>query len=240
MRSRKVIVTRKSETVHPEALATHPNVRGLWWLPHGYMLFEFYHPVFERIYDTEPGLAKSARQLDAVKGQTAQAVAEEQKLLWNLYRDFPESSEALMLLVPAQTAFYNFLGRYKRTIAWPSLGCSPLWETAQKIRVAGRLAANISETTDALRTVLEEWSASAPSTSIVHLPPKLAFDDEYFSFECSFSGPCGDATMGLYMVLTETRSLTSLQAVGFFLPEDFSTPFRQIGSAALEIQRPLP
>lgn len=230
MCARRVIITRASEVGNPEELASHPNVRGLWSLPRGYVLFEFYHPVFEQIYETTPGVASSARRLESVRRETAQAIAEEQRLLSKLHRDMPDSSDALMLLVPSQASFYSFLGRNKRTFPWPSLGCSPFWDTSRKIRVAGRLVANVAETVSGLKSVLEEWSDSAPPVNSVRMGSDLHFEGEYFSFKCDFSSPCGDATMALFMLLAATRSLTSLEAVGFFLPGDYSTPFRQIGS----------
>jgi hypothetical protein len=229
MRVRRVIITKNANVNNIETLPLHPNVRKCWRLPREYVLFEFYHPVFERIYDQDPAVANAARSDEIVRSQTAEAIAEERNLLAPLYRDIGNPSNALTLLVPSKAATYFFVGRGKGRISWPRTGYSPGWESSTRIRVDGRLFMALPEAVEGLRTVLREWSDSMTKIGEMKAIETLIIDGTHFSAICEFEGPCGDAAMALFMLLTETRNLSSLEAVGFFFPDDISSTLFEAG-----------
>ena len=232
MRIRRVIITRESSLADIEALQQHPNIKKCWRVPERYTLFEFYHPVYEHIYDNNPRVSNNAWQNPSIKFQAAEAVKQERALLAPLYRQVGSPSNAGLLLVPSRTAMYHFLGNTRDRIHWPFLGRSADWETSLVIRIAGQLGAVDPEKIEALRLVLRSWEDSMKSfRELVHLD-EMAFHDSRFTITCSFSQACGDATMLLFMMLTESRYLICLDAVGFFLLDDHSAPFIEIGGSS--------
>jgi len=229
MRIRKVIITKNATIANRTILNRHPNVKKCWFLPQQYTLFEFYHPVFERIYDSDLTVANAARLDPAVRAETIAAVTEEQVLLAPLYQNVERPSDALTLLVPSQTVMYYFLGLGKGQIQWPRLERSVGWETAQSIRVEGRLSSVASNNIEELGVVLREWSESMTALGELSVLLPAEFSSNSFSAKCDFHSACGDASMALFMLLTESRYLTGLEAVGFFLPGDLSASFVEIG-----------
>jgi hypothetical protein len=236
MRIRRVIITKVGSLADVPRVQEHPNVRGYWSLPQGYSLFEFYHPVYERIWDNDPAVSNPAWQEPSVKSQAAEAVAQEASLLAPLYRVVGNTSNAMTLMVPSKTSMYDFLGLGKGRIQWPQIGKSVDWEIARAIRVAGRLSETAPENVKELEIVIGEWSDCMKSVGALNEVEELAFRNNYFTANCSFAVPCGDATMALFMLFTETRYLTFLEAAGFFLPQDFSTPFLDIGGPGRSYQ----
>jgi hypothetical protein len=117
-------------------------------------------------------------------------------------------------------------GRERETIKWPRLGLSKGWESSLHIRIVGWLFLAIPETVQGLRGILLEWH-DCLAREIRHAG-ELTFTGDAFTANYEFNGPCGDAVMALFMLLTITRNLTSLQAVGFFQLDDFTTPFFDI------------
>ena len=215
MRIRRVIITRESNIENLANLPEQSSVKTCWRLPFNYTMFEFYHPVFERIYDDRPSISNAARAEDWVRRQTAAAIAEERRLLAPLYRDFHNPSDALILLVPSRVAIYHFVGKGKGQIAWPELNCAQGWEVSKRIRIKGQMIVAIEETVYGLQTVIRDWAVSMKGIGIVTQIGEIVTAGESFTinFECSaFSG---DAVMALYILLTETRNLTSIQTLHF-------------------------
>jgi hypothetical protein len=220
MRIRKVIVTKTTNVSDPSALGGHPNVKKTWDLGCGFVLFEFYHPVFNHIHESDLDLANAARNDPAVRTATAAAVAEERQLLAPLYQQLRRPSDALILLIPSKTTMYYFLGLGKGRIQWPEFARSTDWEVARSIRVAGRLFSVIDETIDGLNRIFKEWSKRMVAFGVMTQAETMVFSRNGFSTICEFTVPCGDAMIALFALLSETRYITSLDAVGFFLPDD--------------------
>ena len=228
---REVIITKDSNLIDLDTLAQNPIVRKCWRLAKGYTLIEPYDPVLD-----DPRISSAARHKEPLKSQLNAFYSEQAKLLAPLY-EHVKPSDAGMALIPGTRTVYRFLGRDKLRIRWPEIGCSRGWESANTVRISGRLVAAIPETIQGLNTVLKEWLDSMAAVSQIRLVRSMAFADRDFTLIAEFADACGDAAMALYILLTETRGLTSLEAVGFFLPDDFSSPFVQIGGPGKSHQR---
>jgi hypothetical protein len=220
------VVTRDSDFADIEALPSHPYVVKCWRLPRGHTLYELYHPVFDRIYDSDHEVGNAARMDPVARAQDQQVFAEERKLLAPLYREVAEPRRRPFCM-RSRTTEYLFFGRGKNSIKWPQIGTSAGWGEAQTIRVAGRLLMATPETIEGLRTVFKEWVDCMTALRELTSAEELRFSGEHFSSMCEFAGPCGDAVIALLMVLTATRKETALAAIGFFHPEDYSTPFQK-------------
>jgi len=232
MRIRRVIITQEASFANIDALQQHPNVKKYWRAPKHYVLFEFYHPVYDYIYDNDPAISNVAWQDPSIKLQAAQAVEQERALLAPLYRHVGNPSNAGLLLVPSRTAMYYFLGDAKGRIQWPFLGRSADWETSDVIRIVGQMPAINQSRIEELRLVLRCWEESMRGFGEpIHLDD-VAFYNSRFTVVSRFTGECGDATMLLFMLLTESRYLICLDAAGFFLLDDISTPFNEIGGSS--------
>lgn len=231
MRIRRIIITHESSFANVEALNQHPNVRRYWRIPARYVLFEFYHPVYERIYDNNPAVSNAAWQNPETRSQAAEAVSQERALLAPLYREVGSASNAGLLLVASRTVMYHFMGRGKGQIQWPFLGRSADWETSDVIRISGRISSIKPDKIKELLLVMRCWEESMRAVGEVIHADELSFSGLSFTLNCRFSGGCGDATMLLFMLLTESRYLISLDAVGFFSLDDSSTPFVEIGGS---------
>jgi hypothetical protein len=215
---REVIITRIDNLIPIEELQHHPIVRKCWTLSRGQTLLDLYAPVLD-----DPGIGTAARHQEPIKSKLTAYYDEQAKLLAPLYKCVSRS-EAEMALVPGTQSLYHFLGKDKYRIRWPEIGYSRGWEVAHTIRISGRLVAAIPETVEGLNSVVGEWLGSMASRIQIVLESPLRFEDRDFTLPVKFETACGDAVMALYMLLTETRSLTSLQAVSFFVPDDFSSP----------------
>lgn len=232
MRIRRVIITQESSFANIDALQQHPNVMKYWRVPKRYALFEFYHPVYDHIYDNNPAISNTAWQAPSIKLQAAEAVEQEKALLAPLYREVGNPSNAGLLLVPSRTAMYYFLGTAKGRIEWPFLGRSPDWETSHVIKIVGQIPSINPARIEELRIVIRCWEESMRGFGEpVHLD-ELEFYNSRFSLLSRFTAECGDATMLLFMLLAESRHLICLEAVGFFLLDDIYTPFNEIGGSS--------
>ena len=225
MSRRDVKITRDINLTDREGLSRNPRICKVWHLPWGYTLFESATSASPVLGNEEFNAARNG------------VLNEEEKLLLPLYQ-VVNRSRALMLLIPTKTVFYRFLGMEKDRMPWPRIGLSPGWEVSRKIRIAGQLVAAIPETIEAVNNVLREWSSVMAGLGQVEEVPPATFSGRTFSITCEFIGPAGDPAMALYILLTETRASTSLEAVGFFLPEDFTTPFLEIGGTDNTSQTP--
>jgi hypothetical protein len=232
---RRVNITNNVNLTDLGTLPTHPNVRRCWRLPRAYTLFEFYHPIFEIAYSLEKTLDQSGANEEEVMAVVKAALDEESNLLAPLYAGVKRRSRCVQLVVPLKTVLYQFLGRSR--VTWPPFGCSPDFEAAQSIRITGQLAVATPEALEGLKATFAEWLDSmAEQGEIIRAAP-TRFTGNDFSVICECTGGCGDPAMALYMLLSETRTLTSLEAVGFFLPDDFSSPFLEVGGLGKSSQR---
>jgi hypothetical protein len=215
MRIRRVIVTRESNIGELDSLQKHPNIKGVWRLPFNYVMFEFYHPVFERIYDDNMTASNAARVEEQVKVQTLAAMSEEGRILAPLYAEIRQPSDALTLLVPSNGAMYHFVGKGKGQIAWPELNCRKGWELARKTRVQMFLISAVPEALNNLDKLIADWAALLKNLGVLVRIKDLTRigDSVTANVECFTSA--GDAAMALYILLTETRSLTSVYRVSF-------------------------
>lgn len=215
MRIRRIIITKECNIANIAELRKQPCVRKWWKLPLDYAIFEFYHPIFERIYDDDLDMSNAARMEEQVRLETAAALSEERRLLAPLYQEIKNPSDALTLLVPSKTAIYHFLGKGKGQIPWPNLACSNGWELSSRIHIRGRLVAAIPETLKSLQTVISDWANSMKYVGAITEMDDISFTGESFAFAAECSEHCGDAAMALFVLLTETRQMTSVQAVQF-------------------------
>jgi len=226
MRIRYVVVTRDSDFADIEALPRHPYVVKCWRLPRAYTLYEFYHPVFDRTYDSDHEVCNAAHMDPVARAQEQEVFAEERKLLAPLYREVANPRRGPFSM-RSRTTDYLFFGRGKNSIKWPQIGTSAGWGEARTIRISGRLLATAPEAIEGLRTVFKEWVDCKTALGELTSAEELRFSGGHFTSTCEFAGPCGDAVIALLMVLTATRKETALAAIGFFHPEDYSTLFQK-------------
>jgi hypothetical protein len=223
MRVRRLIVTRESNIKDIDALANHPNVRECWRLPHDYVLFESYYPVFERIYHNDPSIKHAARAEEIVRLQTAAAMGGEREILGPLFKEQPASFRGVQLLIPGTTAFTQFLG--SDAIKWPEVKLYTGWETATDTVFSMNLAIVTEDTERELRRVIQQWTDSGKAQGKIEAVGPVTFKDKEAQVRCRFIGPtCADAIMALYVLLTDTQTLTSLKS---FARVTTSTPFAE-------------
>jgi hypothetical protein len=234
MRIRYVAINRDSDFTDVEAFASHQNVVKCWRLPRTFTLYELYAPVFDLVWD--PDLCHAARLDPVVREQENEVYWERNRQLAPLLREVADPNNHPMD-VRAITAHYDFFGR-GRSFRWPQLGTSPGWGEARVIRIAGRLAAFTPEKVQSLKAVFKEWGDRMRDLGELTSAGELGFSGAHFNAMCEFGGPCGDAAMALFMLVTDTRKLTSLQAIGFFHPTDYETPFRQRNGPGESTQQP--
>lgn len=234
MRIRYVAINRDTDFADVEGFARHPHVVKCWRLPRAFTLYELYAPVFDLIWD--PDLSNAARLDPEVRRRTNEVYWERNRQLAPLLRDVPDPNHRPMD-VRAITAHYHFFG-LGRSYHWPQLGTSVGWGEARVIRIAGRLATALPENVRSLQALFSEWADCMTRLGELTRAPVIHLSDGYFSEVFEFSGPCGDAAMALFMLVTDTRKLTSLQAIGFFHPEDYATAFSQRVGPGESAQRP--
>jgi hypothetical protein len=227
---RQVIITRYSNVADPHGLSKNKLVRKAWKLPRGYFLCELFDPVFESIYNWDMAKQRAAFADAGIRARSASIVAEEMALFAPLYGQEKRRSPFLRLGVPCQSVLYRFLD--KQPIRWPELGNSLNWESSRSIDITGELKSTSQEVAEGLRILFQEWVDALAALGELSRAHPIIFTGENFSAECEFTGPCGDAAMALYMLLTETKKITSVQSVGFFLLTDIDRRYLPIVRAA--------
>jgi hypothetical protein len=227
---RQVIITEHSNLADPDGLSKHELVRKVWKIPRSYVLIELFDSVFESIYTWDMAKQRAAFLEEGIRTRSATIVAEELKLLAPLYGQEKRRSPFLRLAVPCQSALYRFLG--SRPIQWPGLGHSANWETTRSIEICGELNSASQEAAARLRVVFQEWVDAMVALGQISEVHPITFAGKKFTAECEFAEACGDATMALYMLLTATKKVTSVQSVGFFLPTDANRRYLPIGRTA--------
>lgn len=224
---RQVIITRYSNVADPDGLSKNKLVRKAWKLPRGYFLCELFDPVFESIYNWDMAKQRAAFADEGIRARSAAIVAEEMALFAPLFGQEKRRSPFLKLGVPCQSVLYRFLDR--QPIRWPELGYSPNWETVRSIEITGELKSISQEAAEELRILFQEWLVAMAALGEINRAHPITFTHEKFVVECEFTGACGDAAMALYMLLTETKKITSVKSVGFFLPTDINRHYLPIG-----------
>ena len=224
---RQVIITRESNVADPNGVSKNEFVRKFWKLPRGYILCELYDPIFES-RDMDKHLAAHADE--GMRARIAEVIAKEVALFAPMYGREKRRSPFVKLGVIYPTGDYRFLD--KRPIQWPELGHSPNWESSRSIDITGELKSASQEAAAEFERVFQEWVDAMTALGEISRAHAITFAGEKFSVECEFTGACGDATMALYMLLTETKKITSVQSVGFFLPTDANRRYLPIGRAA--------
>lgn len=211
----------------PDTIAEHANIIKCWRLPRELLLLEFYDAIFQRLHNDDTTVVNAAYQDQSIR-QRRIALDDELRMMFApLYRCGERVADGVVALIPSKTTNYEFLGNDKDRIPWPELGVSPGWHEAARIQVTGRLFAAVPETLEALHGVFSAWGM-ATSTETTHIDA-ITFNHRNFIATCEFSNPSGDALMALYAVLTDSRALTSIERVGFFLPGSTSIRYLKIG-----------
>jgi hypothetical protein len=212
VRVRKVVITKDSNISDVESLVHSVNVKKCWRLPRGYTLFEFYHPVFERLYDSDPQVSNAARLEAFVQEQSKMAHEERRRLLAPLYKGKPWTFQPVQLFFPGVTAMTEFLGEGK--VDWPEVRL-PVegWETNREAKLRVRLVIMTEDTTRELRKIIDLWGKSGIVQGEIEKVSPLSFEGREAEFSCKFQHGGRDAIMALYMLLTDTRALTSLESL---------------------------
>lgn len=224
---RIVFIVKQGNVANVDAVANHANITKCWKLPGEILLLEFYDPVFQRLHNDDPAVVKAAYQDESIR-QRRMALDDELRTLFApLYRDSERVSDRVVALIPSKTTNYEFLGHDKHRIAWPELGISPGWEHSRRIVVTGCLFAAVPETLGALNDAFGDWRIATSAETAVVGPVSVTGRD--FIADCEFSNPSGDALIALYAVLTDSRALTSIERVGFFLPGGAPHRYLKIG-----------
>jgi hypothetical protein len=89
MSTRKVLITRFENVGDRKTLPAHPNIRNLWEMPWGYVLFEFYDPVFELVDSPGSSPVEFANLVKSLRPKLADLANEERRLLSPLYSGRP-------------------------------------------------------------------------------------------------------------------------------------------------------
>jgi hypothetical protein len=223
---RRMNITRDENIADAGGLSRHPNVRRYLHFPWGYTMFEFYDPIFESVYGVDP-----ARHSEATRSRLATLMREERDLLGPVYKGRPDHWQGNQFGLLLKTAVYRVID--KKKLAWPWFGSSPAWEIKRRIKVEGRLKATTVGIRDSLGSAFGEWAEWATALGELERMAQIAYDDKKFSVLCDFSNACGDVCVALYLLLTKTRRQTSLEAVGFFNPEESSSTFLEIGGTGV-------
>jgi hypothetical protein len=211
MAGRKNIITKNWNINDLQGLPCHPNVRKCWQLPREYMLFEFYHPVYDRIFSSDFQIKHAALKEESVRLESAWAVAELRRMLQPLFGGKPKSFQGTQLLFPGKTAFTLFLGEGK--VLWPEVKLAEGWETDRQSKFHMRLVIATEDTTRELEKIVRLWGESGMTQGEIGTVSPVRFQGEEAQVECSFINEAHDSIMALYMLLTDTRALTSLESL---------------------------
>jgi hypothetical protein len=180
----------------------------------------------ERYMNADLDVKRAAIRDPVILEQVRQAAEEQMRLLAPLYREVDPHVGPFLL--HTQRALYEFFGRGSKSFKFPQLGLADMWEDPQIARISGRLRKRTPETVEGWETVFKEWSDCMTGLGVLTSAEPLRWSGEHFSTICEFTEPCGDAVIALLMIATATRDLTSLEAIGFFDPTDYSWPYRQM------------
>lgn len=201
-----VYITEDANFENPDTLPQQPFLVKCWRLPWQWTLVEI-------------SLDRDAPYSAPGKGLQGQYTPE-----------FREIHNVGSAMIDGDKVYYTFpaAGMTSTRGLWPMLGRSEGWSAARTIRVAGMVRAPGSKSAEAVRAVLGQWLDFMTGVEEVRCLSELQFADDYFCASYEFGSPSGDATMALLSLVVKTRRQTSIRAIGFFLPDDYSTPFRGV------------
>jgi len=203
---RVVYITEDSNFENPDAIPQQPFLVKCWRLPWQWTLLEI------------------SLDLGRPYGHPTVALKEQCK------PQFREIFNVGSALIHEDKISYVFpaAGMTNTHGLWPMVGRSKGWSTARTMRVAGMVRASGSKSAEAVRAVLGQWFDFVAGVEGVSCLSEPQFADDYFCATYDFGGPGGDATMALLSLVLKTRRQTSIRAIGFFLPDDYTAPFESV------------
>lgn len=210
---RRVFIARRRHLADPEGMPGHSNVRKYWELPRKYVLFEFYHPVFEVIYSEDPRIQRKGWEDESVKAETVAAIGQQRKLLAPLFRGRSRIWHGIQLALPLSRVSYDFLDN--KSVSWPRLGFTRDWETAVAVQITGQLATSSTEAKAGFEKVFQEWVDWATTLGEINKAESISYSERDYNVHCEFPGACGDVLVVLIQLLAATRKFSSVESLGF-------------------------
>jgi len=222
---RRVNITRTVNVANATAVWTNPRVRKAWLMPWEFTLFEFYDPIYEEMDNPSSQLSDPTEWSEETRRYMAELVEAERSILAPVYRGRPPHWQGNKLGLLLRSVIYRIIDRRKLYLPW--LGYGPDWEMKTKIRVCGRMHDSAKFTT--LEGVVVTWLRWLKSVGQRLEADQLSCTGPDFEFLCQFPESCGDACMALYSALVASHKATSIQALGFFLPDQIEFRYLEIG-----------
>ncbi len=225
MAQRRVEITRTVNIADVEDLGKNPLVRKAWVMPWNFTLLEFYDPIYERLDDPSSDLSDPTQWTDATRARMNEIAEAKRKIIGRLYTGKPRHWQGNKMGMLLGSVVYRIVDDKKMNLPW--LGYSVGWETARVVRICGRLG---ETKTDRFQGLLQGWSNWLSS---IHQAPQLSplsTSGSDFSLLAEFPEACGDQCMALYTALVASEKKVSVEAVGFFSPEEQELRFRQVGA----------
>lgn len=193
-------------------------------------MFEYRDPIYEANDRLYQATGRGSHNDASVRLQEAAAIREEMDLLAPLYGNDRNRSRFIKLAIPTRTTLYHFLE--KHPIRWPRVGYSKDWESARAIHIAAVIEHASTESIAAFRSVFQQWTDLMHKLLQLNQVYPVVQSNRNVEFACEFTESCGDPAMALYMLLTHTRKMTSVESVGFFIPSDTDRQYLSIGRSA--------
>jgi hypothetical protein len=203
---RKVIITKSHNLIGWEHLAKHSLVRRRWRLPREYTLI-----VVDPTAETTGSVCLSQKQM-------AVAHVEEASLFAPFYRRTKSLAEISTLHLTARTTSYHFVADSRSVLQYPAFRVFPDWETSNVIQIRCLLRSNLTGRCLFLQSIFAEWAIGMRGLQELRLFSPVISDRRQYVVTCGFGEACGDATMALLMLLSDTRAATCLRSVAFCPP----------------------
>jgi hypothetical protein len=225
MALRRVNITRSANIADLRSLEKNRFVRKAWVMPWGFALLEIYDPIFGQLDDPSFRYDDPTRWNEEIRSYVRQIVDTERSILAPLYKGRPRHWQGNKLGLFLRSVTYKILDSKRLELPW--LGQSTDWEIATAIRIGGKLREPASS--KPVQDVLDRWLNWLPS---VGKPPKmgdLRVNGKDFYVLCDFPERCGDACMALYTAFIAMPKDTSVEAAGFFSPDQTLLRYFRIG-----------
>jgi hypothetical protein len=223
---RQVRLCSRRHLANPAGVSTHPNVRKSWELPGDNVLFEFYDPVYERIYSWNREIRAAAMQTASDLTQARACDAIYRSLLGPLFEGHGQLFHGIShAMPPLYSGFFAFLG-YKR-VSWPETRMSSLVDLGTSLEVLARLREFEPNRCESYCSIVNEWEEWAYGLHILKsVEPVRRDPDGELRSSYELTEPCGDAAMVLFLLLSLSRMQTTVGSIGFCAPSDrqFSLP----------------
>lgn len=194
-------------------------------MPWRFTLFEFYDPIYEKVDDPSSPLSRPTEWTEETRRYMSGLQDAERSILSPLYKGRPRHWQGNRLGLFLKSAIYRILDHKQLELPW--LGHSDGWETANTIRICGKLKAQASS--HPLEGVLDKWENWLSSVGIVPNMEDIDVKGEDFQVLCAFPEACGDACMALYTAFIAMSNEERVDAAGFFLPEQTRLRYMRIG-----------